>query len=90
MPATLSALFNLRENTRICRLAHVTMLESIGGSRLQGAEGMLRVGLATRNDSVVVTIAQIEGMAHLIPLEPDASWLVNNSIDLETWKTMYN
>ena len=68
----------------------MTMLQCVGGTSLQGAEGMLRVGWPTRNNSVVVKIAQIEGMAHLIPLEPGTSWLGNNRIDLETWNTMYN
>ena len=90
MPARLNALFKLEEKGTIYRLAHVRMLQCIGGSTLQGTEGMLRVGWGTTNDSAVVKIAQIDGMAHLIPLQPDASWLVNNRIDLETWNTMYN
>ena len=73
MPARLNALYKIREMGRKYRLAHVTMLQCVGGTSLQGAEGMLCVGWPTRNDSVVVKIAQIEEMAHLIPLEPGTS-----------------
>ena len=38
----------------------------------------------------VVRIADIEGMAHLIPWEPGVRWLVNNRIDLQTWDDMYD
>jgi len=51
---------------------------------------MLRVGWLTPDVGTVVRIGQIEGMAHLILLEPNESWLVNNRIDLETWNTMYD
>jgi len=33
----------------------------------------------------VIRIADIEGMAHLIPLEKNRVWLVNNRIDFNTW-----
>ena len=45
---------------------------------------MLCVGWPTSDVGTVVRIGQIEGIAHLIPLEPNKSWLVNNRIDLET------
>ena len=68
MPARLNALYKIREMGRIYRLAHVKMLQCVGGTSLQGAEGMLCVGWPTRNDSVLLKIAQIEGRADLIPL----------------------
>jgi len=64
--------------------------QCIGGTVVQGVEGMLRVGWPPKEEGKVVKIAQIEGMAHLIPLEPGESWLVNNRIDLETWNTIYD
>ena len=67
----------------VYRMAHVTLLQCIGGHTVQGMEGMLRVGLST-STGVVVLISKIEGIAHLILLEPERSWLVNNCIDLET------
>ena len=66
------------------------MLQCVGGTSLQGAEGMLRHGLPMGNDTVVVKIAQIEGMGNLIPLQPGTGCLVNHRIDRETWNTMCN
>ena len=57
---------------------------------MQGVEKMLRVGLATYEAGVVIPIAKIEGIAHLIRLEPGQSWLVNNRIDVETWNMLYD
>ena len=68
----------------------MTLLNCIGGAALQGAEGMLQVGFTTREAGVVIPIAKLEGVAHLIPLEPEQSWLVNNCIDVETWNTLYD
>jgi len=91
MPARLDALYKLADKAgEIYRLAHVTMLQAIGEGKVQGLEWMLRVGWPTPDVGTVVRIGQIEGMAHLIPLEPNKSWLVNNRIDLETWNTMYD
>ena len=70
-------------------MAHMTLLQCIGGHVVQGVEGMLRVGLST-SPEVVVLISKIEGIAHLIPLEPKRTWLVNNRIDLETWNMLYD
>ena len=53
------------------------------------AEGMVCVRLPMLADDVVVGIAKIEGIAHLIPVEPGESWLVNNRIDLEIWNLVY-
>ena len=68
----------------------MTLLQCIGETALQGVEGMLRVAFPTTVEGMVVSIAKIEGMAHLIPLEPRESWLVNNRIDLETWNEIYD
>jgi len=91
MPARLNAFYKLGDKAgKIYRLAYVTILQAIGGGKVQGPEGMLCVGWPTPDMGTVVRIGQIEGMAHLIPLESNESWLVNNRIDLETWNTMYN
>ena len=80
-----NALFKLKSKHGIVyRVANISRLQCIGGGVVQGAEGMLRVGWGTREGSVVVPIAKIEGMAQLILLDPGETWLVNNSIDLET------
>jgi len=68
----------------------MSLLQCISGNVVQDAEGMLRVGWSTQEESIVVPIAKVEGMAHLIPLEPGESWLVNNRIDLETWDALYD
>ena len=89
--AKLNALFKLKSRDGIVyRLAHVTLLQCIGGTSLQGVEGMLRVAFPATAEGMVISIAKIEGMAHLIPLEPGESWLVNNRIDLETWNAIYD
>ena len=33
-------------------------------------------------------MAEIKQIAHLIPLELEESWLINNRMDFETWNTM--
>ena len=83
VPARLNALFKMRDpdtNTAY-RLAHVSLLKVIGSHTPDGPEGMVRVGIPLRNH--VIKISDIEGMAHLIPIEPDKLYLVNNRIDLE-------
>ena len=37
----------------------------------------------------VVRIADIAGMAHVIPLKKRKLWLVNTRIDLITWNDLY-
>jgi len=89
--AKLNSLFQLKSRDGIVyRLVHVTLLSCMGGTALQSLEGMLRVAFPTTAEGIVVSIAKIEGMAYLIPLEPGKSWLVNNRIDLETWNTIYD
>ena len=90
VPSRLDALFKLTSKGVVYRLAYVTLLNCVGGTVLQGAEGMLRVGFTTCGVGVIVSIAKIEGIAHLIPLEPEKSWLVNNRIDIETWNMLYD
>ena len=37
----------------------------------------------------MIRIADIEGIAHLLEMEADKVWLVNNRIDLTTWNELY-
>ena len=70
VPDRLDAVFNLTSRGIVYRLAYVTLLNWVGGTSLQGLEGMLRFGLATHEAGTVITIAKIEEIAHLIPLKP--------------------
>ena len=38
----------------------------------------------------VIKISDIEGRAHLIPVEPDKIYLVNNSIYQHTWNDIHH
>ncbi|KAF8427419.1 hypothetical protein EV426DRAFT_589943 [Tirmania nivea] len=71
IPGRLNVLFKLKSKEgKVYRLAHITLLQCIGGAAARATEGMVRVGLPTCAAGVVVPIAKIEGIAHLIPLEP--------------------
>ena len=80
----LDALFKLTSKGVVYRLAYVTLFNYVGGTALQGAERILRVRFTTRGAGVIIPIAKIEGIAYLIPLGPEQSWLVNNCIYIET------
>jgi len=88
--ARLNALFKLGFKEKGNRLAHMTMLQCIGKAAAQGVEEMVRVGWPMVEQSLGVSIAQVEGIAHLIPLDPGESWLVNNRIDFQSWKNIYD
>ena len=91
MPGMLNALFKLRTHTQgVHLLAHVSLMETVGGPRPSGPEGMVRVGFPTRNNNILVNIREVVGMAHLIALEPGERWLINNRIDFETWHDIYD
>ena len=40
--------------------------------------------------NLVVRIIDVEGMAHLIPVDPNKLYLVNNRIDMDTWNDIYD
>ena len=91
MPGRLNALFKLKlKNGEVYHLAHIRLLQCMSGHDVQGLEGMVLVGLPISAEGIVIRIAKIEGMAHLIPLEPGESWLINNRTDLETWNAIYH
>jgi hypothetical protein len=90
IPGRLNAVFKISGKEGIVyRLAHVTLLQC-RSSAVRGVEGMVQVRMLKTGGDVVVRITSIEGMVHLIPLEPGESCLVNNRIDLETWSTIYD
>ncbi|RPB21015.1 hypothetical protein L211DRAFT_851758 [Terfezia boudieri ATCC MYA-4762] len=91
IPGRINALLKvISREGMVYRLAHVDLLQCIGGDAVQGSEGMVRVGWPLNGGGIIVKISQIEGIAHLIPLELGESWLVNNRIDLETWNMVYD
>ena len=85
VPAQLNALLNLQNPTpdHTYRLAHISLLKIIGSQTLDGPEGMSRVGCPIFNH--IIRITHMEGLAHLIAIEPDQLWLVNNRIDQQSW-----
>jgi len=90
VPARLNALFKLRDlhaNTSY-HLAHVSLVSIIGSPTPDGPEGMVQVGLPMR--SHVVAVADIQGMAHLVPVNPEELYLVNNRIDVHTWNDIHD
>ena len=38
----------------------------------------------------VISIRDIEGMAHLIPIDIEKLYLMNNQIDMHTWNDIYD
>ena len=90
VPAQLKALFKLQNPTsdHIYRLAHISLLKIIGSQTLDGPEGMSHVGCPIPNH--IIRITDMEGMAHLIAIEPDELWLVNNRIDQQTWNETHD
>jgi len=53
-----------------------------------GPEGLVRVGLPMRNH--VVRVVDIEGIAYLVPINPEELYLVNNWIDVHTWNDIHD
>ena len=70
-------------------LVHATLTIIVGGRQVKNNEGMFKVCMTDPPKNVVVRVADISGMAHLIPLEPDQVWYINNRIDLHTWNMVY-
>ena len=60
----------------------------IGVQTPDGPEGMAHFGTPMKNH--VIPIIDIEAMAHLIPIEPDNLYLMNNRIDQHTWNDIHN
>ena len=86
----LNALFTLRgSNGKLYKLAHVTLLEWAGNPTPHGPEGMSGVKeFLHGGGQTVVWLRTIEGAAHLIPVEPEKNWIVNNRVDYHVWNEM--
>ena len=65
-------------------MAYVTLLNCVRVTALQDVEGMLRISFTTHRAGIVILIAKIQGIAYLILLELEQSWLVNNRMDIDT------
>ena len=90
VPAQLNAVFQLQDpypKTLNC-LAHISLFQVIGSQNPNGPEGIPRVRTLTTNH--IIQISDIEGMGHLIPVEPDKIYLVNNRIDQHTWNDIHD
>ena len=90
IPARLNAGFKLTDtfaNTSY-RLAHITLCKVIGSLTPDSPEGMIRVGPPINNTAFYIT--DIEGIAHLILIEPESPYLVNNRIDHHTWNDIHD
>ena len=90
VPEQLNALLKLQDpnGDQTYRLAHISLLKIIASQTLDGPEGMSRIGCPITNH--VIRITDIEGMAHLIAIEPDQLWLLNNRIDQQTWNEIHD
>ena len=90
--AKLLALFKIRNPTcdgKVRRLASVQMLSPVNSGRASEVQGVVTV--QQREDArefTIVDVGTILGLPHLIP-EADRRWLVNNRIDLRTFKEIY-
>jgi len=91
MVRRLGRLFRVHENIgRIHEIALVMLLRLCGSARLWKEEGMIQVAQrADGNSMYVIRIADIERMTHLILLETEKVWLVNNRIDFRIWNELY-
>jgi len=86
----LNALFTLQGmNWELFNLAHVTLLNWVGNPMPHGPEGMSRVeGYAGVGGQSIVWPSVIEGAVHLISLESERNWIVNNRVDYHVWNEM--
>jgi len=68
----------------------VRLLWLKGSGRPYSEEGIIHTELMDGEKGFhFIRIANIEGMAHLIPLDKDRLWLVNNRIDFNIWNELY-
>jgi len=68
------------------KLANMSILQVIGRPMPGGPEGMVCVQKKdNENGDYVVWVWSLEGAAHLIPVELEHRWIINNRIDYHTW-----
>ena len=90
LPARLNAPFTLRSPHILNYLAHITLLRCVRSPTPDGSEGMVRIFLPKHEANHVLPVTNIEGIAHLIPIERNGPWLVNNRIDFHTWNNIHD
>jgi len=91
MVGKLQGLFRVSDGIqRVHEVPFVRLLRVKGSRRPHSEEGMIRMKWIDGERGVhFIRISDMEGMAHLIPLEKDKVWLVNNRIDFNTWNELY-
>jgi len=91
MVGRLQGLFRVcDEMQKVYEVALVVLPRLKGPAKPSGEDGMIWVEInGDQKGKHVIRVADIEGMAHLIPLEEGRSWFVNNWIDLNTWNELY-
>ena len=81
--------FTIRGGGELYKLAHVTLLEWVGNAIPHVPEGMSYIESPPMGEGeIVVWIRIIQGAVHLVPLEPNQRWVVNNLVDYHIWNDM--
>ena len=76
---------------KLYKLAHVCTMEWVKNLIPHGLEGMSYVESRPMGEGeIVIWIRKIEGAVHLVPLEPDRKWVVNNHMDYYIWNEINN
>ena len=90
MVGRLGGLFSVRDElSKVHVVALVGLLRLRGPAKPYGEEGMIRVELREEGKVLhIVRVRDIEGIAHLIPVDGGRVWLVHNRIDLTTWNEL--
>ena len=89
IPAFLNVLFSIRVGGELYKLAHISTVEWVGNSIPHGPDGMSYGESGPMGEGeIVIWICNIEGAVHLVPLEPDRKWVVNNRVDYHIWNEM--
>ena len=91
MVGRLERLFSVQDElSKVHQVALVELLRLRGPAKPGGEEGMIRVESREEGKGLhIVRVKDIEGMAHLIPVDEGRVWLVNNRIDLTIWNELY-
>ena len=64
-------------------------MEWVGNPIPYGPEGMSYIDSRPMGEGdMVIWIRNIEGAVHLVPLEPDRKWVVNNLLYHHIWNEM--
>ena len=90
--AKLNCIFKIQLNRGdiVYRLAYIIMTTIVSVRMAAREEGIVKVQLSMLREELIVNAREIAGMAHLIPIEPNKVWYINNRIDLYTWNLLYD